>query len=216
MLKLRIGLLVALLAVGCTPGNYNVNVGVTPLGVPVGVATPTTAPSTTSPAPAASASPMASPTPTPTPTPNYDQVQERSGTFQQVGNGTRLSQSFKTKRDGQLKAVAVRLKDVGPDRTPTLSVVALAGERPDAKVLATGTLAADATGWATAALAPALTVKAGEAYAFVLTLSTPFSVYAGADLDTSYLDGTAYTGLTDGSTFWNKLTQDLAFRTQVE
>jgi hypothetical protein len=77
-------------------------------------------------------------------------------------------------------------------------------------------LTPDASTWATATLSPPLAVKAGERYALVLTLAAPFAVYAGASLDTDYVDGTAFTGLTDGSTFWNKLGQDLAFRTTIQ
>jgi len=70
--------------------------------------------------------------------------------------------------------------------------------------------------WATATFAAQLPVKAGDHYALVLSLDAPFAIYAGANLDTSYLDGTGYTGLTDGSTFWNKVGQDLAFKVTVQ
>ncbi|MDB5100536.1 MAG: hypothetical protein JWM80_4957 [Cyanobacteria bacterium RYN_339] len=219
MLKLRVAILATLVVAGCTPGNYNVNVGVTPLGSAVGVATPGPGPSASpaaSPSPGASTSPKPSPTPTP---PAFDQKQEQASAFLAVGNGTRLAQSFVVKRSGNLKAVALRIKDVGPERVPTLAIIALNGDRPGTGApLATAQLSPgnQEGAWVSAYPDPPLPVKAGDKYAFVVSMDLPFAVYAGADLDTTYLEGTAFTGLTDGSIFWNKLGQDLTFRTLVE
>jgi hypothetical protein len=202
----RIWLAALVVLAGCTPGTYNVNVGLAPLA-----ATPTPAASST-PAPTASA-PAAASTSKPTPgAPSQDNVT----TYQQIGNGTRLAQTFEVPKDGQLAAIAVRVKGGAADRQPTATIVPLKDDKPDAgTALASATVEAtsDANAWAPASFSPPLAVKAGDKYALVLALDSKFEVYLGATLDTEYGAGTAFTGL---SSFWNKLGQDLAFRTTIQ
>lgn len=191
-----------LLLAGCTPGTYNVNVGIAPLAAtptpaPAGTSAPTPAPTTSKPSPVA---------------PSQDNVT----TYQQVGNGTRLAQTFEVNKDGQLTAIAVRVKGGAPDRQPTASIVALADEQPgNGPALASATVEAtsDANAWAPATFTAPLAVKAGDRYALVLAFDAKFEVYLGATLDTEYGAGTAFTGL---DSFWNKLGQDLAFRTTIQ
>ena len=74
----------------------------------------------------------------------------------------------------------------------------------------------DGSSWTLATLDAPVDLAATRRYALTLTASGAHPFYVGAGLDSSYLDGTALTGLTDGSTFWNKLSADLAFRTYLQ
>lgn len=213
----------ALLLAGCLqPGNYNLNVAV---GPPQGASASSAAASPAGASPAASTAPPASSAPgatsaaSPTPpTTAPDLAQEQVATYQQVGLGTRLAQSFKPHRSGQLFAIGLRLSaSHGADGNAAIVIRSVDADGKPQNTLGAATLHGsslppDGQTWTTATLDVSTPLGANTQYAFVLTYDGSFAIFCGSAPDSSYRDGTAFTGLTDGSTFWNKLSQDLAFR----
>jgi hypothetical protein len=226
----RLSLLMCLLLAGCiSPGNYNLNVGIGPQAAasasPASGALITGASSS----PATSQSNLPKPT-NPSTAPSaatvtgpgrLDQAQESVASFQQIGEGTRLAQSFNVKATGQLVAVGLRLKAAsGSNQDAALFVRSLDTQGHPGDPLGSATihgqaLPADGLAWTLASLDSPIALTAGTHYALELTYTGPHPIFAGAAPASSYPDGDAFTGLTDGSTFWNKLGQDLAFRTYL-
>jgi hypothetical protein len=224
----RVSLLLCLLLAGCaTPGNYNLNVGIGPpqvasaapasTGIATSAAATPAAPSGTTPTPAVTTPPAAAVGPG-----RIDQAQETVASFQQVGEGTRLAQSFVVASAGRLVAVGLRLKAApGSNQDAALLVrtVDAAGHPGDPLASATvhgSTLPSDGASWTLASLDSPVALTKGTHYAIELTYTGPHPIYAGAASASTYPDGDAFSGLTDGSTFWNRLGQDLAFRTYLK
>jgi hypothetical protein len=219
---LAAGLVIA----GCTPGNYDLNINVNPPAVPSpgpsqsggqgplepAAIAPGASATPTSPLPSG-ASPEPAPSASPRPTSKVDAAQETVSAYHQVGNGTRLAQTFKLKAGGAVAAIALRLKGSASDREAVLTINKLdTKDKPTAEVVATAKIKPaelpENGDWSTITLEAPLMVEAGARYAFILTFEGANSIYAGAGNDNSYQDGNGLTGLST----WNKLGQDLAFR----